>query len=223
MSDRFEFDLESLASELELYDNPLTEKQRDILRAAEDLFAKKGFAGTPTAEIAREAGVTEKTLFKHFPTKVDLFKRVLFPVLLKTLLPVQFQKLKKILNKPHHTFGEAFAEIARDRLGVVLQHGPRIKLVILELMQNDTFRKKFAAIWHEHVWNELLASVEKFQKNGQIRGDMDAAAVARVQFYVVAGFVLTRSIFHRTNSEEENEIELQKLLKIVREGIAVKE
>lgn len=79
MREKLEIDLEAMARELDLYDRPLTEKQRNILDAAEELFANKGFAETPTAEIARKAGVTEKTLFKHFPTKLTLFKRVLFP------------------------------------------------------------------------------------------------------------------------------------------------
>ena len=154
--------------------------------------------------------------------KVDLFKRVLFPVMLKTLLPVQFQKVKKILSKHHQTFGEVFSEIAQDRLSVVLRHGPRIKLVILELLQNDKFREKFSAIWREHVWSELLASVEKFQKSGQIRTDIDATSVARVQFYALAGYILTRVVFLRNNSPEDDEVELQKILKIVSEGIAAR-
>ncbi len=37
-----------------------------ILAAAERLFAERGYAGTRTAEIARAAKLTERTLFKHF-------------------------------------------------------------------------------------------------------------------------------------------------------------
>ena len=219
MKSRFDIDLKSLAAELERYENPLTEKQQDILKAAEELFAKKGFAETPTAEIARVAGVTEKTLFKHFPTKVDLFKRVLFPLLLKTLLPVQFQKFKKILNKPHATYGDAFSEIAQDRLAVALQHGSRLKMVFQELMQNESFREKFAKIWHDNVWTDLVDSIERFKKTGQVRSDIDTVSAARVQFYVIAGYILTRSVFLRTNSKEDDDIEIQKLLRIVSEGI----
>ena len=221
MKANFEIDLNSLSEELAQYEGPLTEKQRDILAAAEDLFAKNGFAETPTAEIAREAGVTEKTLFKHFQTKAHLFKRVLFPILLKTLLPVQFQKMKKILNKPHERFDEAFTEIAQDRLAVALQFGPKLKLVFQELMQNDSFRKKFGKIWHDNVWLDMLGSVDRFQKNGQIRPEIDTATAARVQFYVIAGYILTRTIFLRSNKKEDDEAEIKKLLKIISEGLCV--
>lgn len=37
------------------------------------LFAKQGFSGTSTREIARLADVNEATLFRHFATKQELF------------------------------------------------------------------------------------------------------------------------------------------------------
>ena len=32
-------------------------------------FARKGFTNVTVTELAREAGVTERTFFRHFPTK----------------------------------------------------------------------------------------------------------------------------------------------------------
>jgi AcrR family transcriptional regulator len=40
-----------------------------LRRAALASFAGKGFANVTVAELAREAGVTERTFFRHFPTK----------------------------------------------------------------------------------------------------------------------------------------------------------
>jgi AcrR family transcriptional regulator len=37
--------------------------------AALKCFARKGFANVTVTELAREAGVTERTFFRHFPTK----------------------------------------------------------------------------------------------------------------------------------------------------------
>jgi AcrR family transcriptional regulator len=41
------------------------------------LFARKGFAGTTTKEIAEAAGVSEALVFKHFPSKAALYEEIL--------------------------------------------------------------------------------------------------------------------------------------------------
>src|SRR4051794_32100123 len=40
-----------------------------LRRAALASFARKGFTNVTVTELAREAGVTERTFFRHFPTK----------------------------------------------------------------------------------------------------------------------------------------------------------
>jgi AcrR family transcriptional regulator len=48
--------------------------QKDaILAAASQLFARQGYHGTSTREIARLADVSENTIFRHFERKEDLF------------------------------------------------------------------------------------------------------------------------------------------------------
>ena len=48
-------------------------RHQAILNAAMRLFNAKGYAATTTASIAREAGVTEKTMYRHFESKEALF------------------------------------------------------------------------------------------------------------------------------------------------------
>lgn len=43
------------------------------MEAAVQLFSRQGFAASSTHEIARLAGVSEVTVFRHFPRKKDLF------------------------------------------------------------------------------------------------------------------------------------------------------
>jgi AcrR family transcriptional regulator len=56
----------------------LRERQKQLTReliaeSARRLFMERGFDAVTVAEVAREAGVAEKTVFNHFPTKEDLF------------------------------------------------------------------------------------------------------------------------------------------------------
>jgi AcrR family transcriptional regulator len=48
------------------------ETRARIVDAASDLFAERGFDAVSVVEIARRAGVVEKTVFNHFPVKEGL-------------------------------------------------------------------------------------------------------------------------------------------------------
>ena len=48
------------------------DKKAAIASTAVRLFTERGIHGTPTSLIAREAGVSNGTLFYYFPTKEDL-------------------------------------------------------------------------------------------------------------------------------------------------------
>lgn len=52
---------------------PSTITDEQILDAAREIFFRDGTSAT-TADIARHAGVSEGTIFRRFPTKVELFK-----------------------------------------------------------------------------------------------------------------------------------------------------
>jgi AcrR family transcriptional regulator len=53
------------------------ERRKAIVLAAVPLFARNGFAGTTTRELAAAAGVSEALLFKHFPSKESLYREIL--------------------------------------------------------------------------------------------------------------------------------------------------
>lgn len=48
------------------------DKREAIIKAAFRLFAERGFDGTPTSLISKEAGVATGTLFRYFATKEEL-------------------------------------------------------------------------------------------------------------------------------------------------------
>jgi AcrR family transcriptional regulator len=54
------------------------DKRTVLMLTAKRLFAVNGFYGTPTALIAKEAGVSNGILFHYFPTKEALIKAMYF-------------------------------------------------------------------------------------------------------------------------------------------------
>jgi TetR/AcrR family transcriptional regulator len=53
-----------------------TDRRRQLIETALDVFSRKGFDGATTKEIAVEAGVTEAIIFRHFPNKQALYGAV---------------------------------------------------------------------------------------------------------------------------------------------------
>ena len=53
------------------------ERRIDIMEAALNVFARKGYNGARTKEIAKEAGISETLIFRHFDTKENLYEQAL--------------------------------------------------------------------------------------------------------------------------------------------------
>jgi AcrR family transcriptional regulator len=64
----------------------------DILTAATDLFGRKGFVATTTDEIAAQAGVTKRTLYRYMATKEHVLLAVHERMLDRTLAIVREQQ-----------------------------------------------------------------------------------------------------------------------------------
>lgn len=54
--------------------------KQDILAAAEEQFAAKGFYGARIDEIARQANINKRMIYEYFTNKENLYKKVLFNV-----------------------------------------------------------------------------------------------------------------------------------------------
>ncbi|HHF3095095.1 TPA: TetR/AcrR family transcriptional regulator [Vibrio diabolicus] len=52
-------------------------KRDDLLQAAECLFYQEGFHRTGVAKIAEQANTTQRTLYKHFPSKESLILAIM--------------------------------------------------------------------------------------------------------------------------------------------------
>jgi AcrR family transcriptional regulator len=56
---------------------PAEGRRQQIVEVATALFARQGFNGTTTRQIAQRAEVNEAIIFRHFPTKEDLYWAVI--------------------------------------------------------------------------------------------------------------------------------------------------
>lgn len=57
-------------------------RRERILAVAADLFAERGYAATGIDEIGEAAGITGGGVYRHFPSKLEVFRAVLEPMVL---------------------------------------------------------------------------------------------------------------------------------------------
>jgi AcrR family transcriptional regulator len=81
-------------------------KRQSIIRTATALFARQGFDGTTTAQIALEGNFTEPLLYYHFRGKDDLFTHIIDTIFstyfsrfdaLPKETSTQFEKIKRLI------------------------------------------------------------------------------------------------------------------------------
>jgi TetR/AcrR family transcriptional regulator len=155
-----------------------------ILAAAERLFAERGYAAARTAEIARSAGVTERTLFKHFPEKARLLERVAGGAMAAVAAPPPADDV---------AFATWFERLLRDRLAAAQAHPHALRLVLVELLTSAPARKRFAPLWKRELWSGLVRAIARFQARGELRADLGAEPLARMVMSLALGYLLTRT------------------------------
>lgn len=142
-----------------------------IIDAAQALFAARGYDGATTASIAAAAGVSEKTLFKYFPSKKELLVDSIYPALLGLLqLPA--------LRAGHVPLREALQAVVQDRLRFAYAHPALFRLLIQELVLRDEFRAVMQARWESAIYPALTALLTTAQARGELRA-VPPAAVTR--------------------------------------------
>ncbi|WP_242967942.1 TetR/AcrR family transcriptional regulator [Tepidibacter mesophilus] len=86
-----------------------------ILKCAMSLFSKKGYNVVTTKEIAKEAGVSEMTVFRHFESKKNLFEKAFNEYVFLPNFKFIFEKnlewdLEKDLLKISHIYQDVLSK-----------------------------------------------------------------------------------------------------------------
>src|SRR4051812_41152686 len=122
--------VKALRGEAARYARPQTAKEAAILDAATRLFGDRGLEATRTADIAAAAGVTERTLFRYFPTKQDLYRRVMFPALAAAAVPRALMDAGELFGTEAETVAEWHRRVLSLRLDAAKKAAPQFRLLL---------------------------------------------------------------------------------------------
>jgi len=160
---------------------PAKARQEQILAAAVGLFARQGYARTTTKEIAREAGVSEGTIYRYFDSKQDLLFAFVESVGVQTLGPV-------LQGEAEAGAAEVVRAFFLDRLALAERNLPLMKVVVGEALFDPALARAFAAKVVKPVSEMLEGFLTASMRAGRLREvDPRLAALALAGLFVSFG------------------------------------
>lgn len=186
--------MRALRGEAARYSRPGSSKEAAILDAATRLFGERGYEDTHTADIAAAAGVTERTLFRYFPSKEKLYRRVMIPALLAAAVPRALNDAGDAFAADAQHFADWHRSILAQRTAAARQATPQYRLLIAGLMTDEAVRRRMVGIWQQKVFAPLLATVKRFQERSQLRADLRPEVLARAIISLNLGYIFARAL-----------------------------
>ncbi|HEY9699003.1 MAG TPA: TetR/AcrR family transcriptional regulator [Trichocoleus sp.] len=159
-----------------------TETQARILKAAKKLFARRGYDGTTTRDLAHEAGVAEGTLFRHFENK----KAILVEVATQGWVEILTDLLTELSEMGSY---KAIAQVMRRRMMNLHQNADMMRVCFMEAQFHPDLR--------DRIQNDVIVKMtdvaEAFFQTAMDQGiyrRMNPRTVAQVflGMFTVAGF-----------------------------------
>lgn len=150
-----------------------TRKRAAILAVASRLFAEKGYADTPTSEIAREAGVAEGTLYHHFGSKDGIFLTIF-----DETVDGYLNGAEKLIRE-----GRSGEETLRDFIGFHFEylesHAPKFLTILRDFPEGITREKFGGAAIRRKKFGRLTALLAGILARGAEDGTLCLRSPAR--------------------------------------------
>lgn len=114
-------------------------RRHQILEVASQLFARQGFNGTTTRHIAEASRVNEALIFRHFPSKEDLY----WAVIEGKCKVGTWQKDLEARLASGNSDREVFQGIAADILDIRRKDSSLSRLLLFSALENHTLSERF--------------------------------------------------------------------------------
>ena len=156
------------------------EEKTILLSKATQLFIENGAKSVTMDEIAKEFGISKKTLYQKYKNKEELLEEVL-----KYKLQEVIERLKYLDENIDNAVARMFC---RDEEIDKVSHSNN-NILIRQLL------KYYPAIFHKHMLNfstkfseVLVHNIEKGRKQGLYREDFDPELYAKLFFQLVMSY-----------------------------------
>ncbi len=158
------------------------ETQTRILKAARKLFARRGYDGTTTRDLAQAAGVAEGTIFRHFENK----KAILVEVATQGWVEILTDLLTELSEMASY---KAIAQVMRKRMLNLHQNADLLRVCFMEAQFHPELREQIQL----DVIAKMTSVAEAFFETAMDQGvyrRMNPRIVAQIflGMFTIAGF-----------------------------------
>jgi len=155
---------------------PAEDKRDALLRAATQVFARRGFFNAQVADVARVAGVAAGTVYLYFRSKDHLLASI-FERTMRAAIDEGRAALAGIAEPVAR-----LREIARLHLGR-LGHDRDLAVVFqVELRQSTKYMEHFSTTLLQEYLAMIRDTIASGQANGSFRGNINATVSAKIFF-----------------------------------------
>lgn len=169
--------------------NRATQRKDQILKAAERVFARKGFQEATVSDVAKEAGLSEATIYEYFSSKEEL----LFSI------PGETAKRGKETLEFHLQYvrgaGNKLRSIIYHYLSFYQNNPDYASIAMLILKQNRKFIETEAYQTVREGSRVILRVVEEGIQSGEFSSDINPYLVRSVVFGTIE-HILIRKLLH---------------------------
>jgi AcrR family transcriptional regulator len=183
-----------------------------IVEALRTLLKTKDFSAITTAEIAKNAGVTEALIYKYFKDKRDLLYQVLAEYLVDYLVDAErdLKGIKGALNKLRKSIWTHINAYATDRVFA--------KILLLEVRSFSDYYKSEPYKLVKQYSNILLGIISEGVADGEIRDDLTPEFIRQIIMGSIEHVCLSGVAFNRALSPDEL---TEDICRFIFNGIAV--
>lgn len=179
------------------------ERQDEIVRVAIELAADRGVDAVTTQDMADAMGLTQGAIFRHFPTKDDIWVAAIGWVRGQLMARVE-----KAASQGEHPL-DSLERIFHAHIGFINKHPAIPRLIFSDELRNKNPRLK--QLIQEILGGyeaKIAALLRAAKEQGLARADLDEQSAATLFIGMIQGLVLQSSIFagNRSLSEQAKKV-----------------
>jgi len=153
----------------------LSERQTEIIDTSIEIIANKGIQGLTIKNLAKEIGISEPAIYRHFSSKSDILIHILdnFKQMASFMGDMMQSNSSPALDKIEFMF---------SRIIEIFMETPSYLSVIFSeeiFKNNETLQQKVVEIMN-HNEATIEQIIKQGQENGEIRDDIDGISLALI-------------------------------------------